>query len=69
MAIEKSLYAAPEGLPDLENMEPDLEIEIENPDSVTVGIPTGPDSDCSRWIACRLHVANGSGAEAGAMTG
>ena len=38
MAIEKSLYAAPEGLPDLENMEPDLEIEIENPDDVTLTI-------------------------------
>lgn len=38
MAIEKSLYAAPEGLPDLESMEPDLEIEIENPDDVTLTI-------------------------------
>jgi hypothetical protein len=38
MAIEKGLYAAPQGLADLENMEPDLEIEIENPDDVTLNI-------------------------------
>ena len=38
MAIEKSLYAAPQGLPDLENMEPDIEIEIENPDDVSLMI-------------------------------
>jgi hypothetical protein len=36
MDIAKSLYAAPQGLEALDM--PDLEIEIENPDSVTVGI-------------------------------
>ena len=38
MAIEKSLYAAPEGLEALAQAEPDLEIEIEDPESVTIGM-------------------------------
>ena len=33
MAIEKSLYQAPMGL---EQLDPAIEIEIENPDSVTI---------------------------------
>ena len=36
MDIAKSLYAAPQGLEALDM--PDMEIEIENPDAVTVGI-------------------------------
>jgi len=36
MAIEKSLSQAPQGLEDLANAQPDLSIEIENPDSVTL---------------------------------
>jgi hypothetical protein len=35
MAIEKSLYAAPQGIEDLLN-EPQMQIEIENPDSVDI---------------------------------
>ena len=38
MAIEKSLYAAPEGIAAIPNTEPDLEIEIENPDDVTLTV-------------------------------
>ena len=38
MAIEKSLYAAPQGLEDLAGGQPDLQIEIENPDAVHIGI-------------------------------
>ena len=41
MAIEKSLYAAPEGLEALDQLnqiEPDIEIEIEDPESVTIGM-------------------------------
>jgi hypothetical protein len=38
MAIEKSLYAAPEGLEALATQEPDIEIEIEDPESVKIGI-------------------------------
>ena len=41
MAIEKSLYAAPQGIEDLmdsESMEPDIEIEIENPESVDINM-------------------------------
>ena len=38
MAIEKGLYQAPEGLESLAAAEPDLEIEIEDPESVTIGI-------------------------------
>jgi hypothetical protein len=38
MSIEKSLYQAPVGLDNLAASEPDLEIEIENPDSVTIGM-------------------------------
>ena len=37
MAIEKSLYAAPLGIMDGAVGEPDLEIEIEDPESVTIG--------------------------------
>ena len=36
MSIEKSLYAAPEGLAALENQEPDIEIEIEDPEAVKI---------------------------------
>lgn len=38
MAIEKSLYQAPVGIEELAAAEPELEIEIENPDSVTIGM-------------------------------
>ena len=38
MAIEKSLYAAPQGLEDLAGGQPDLQIEIENPDAVHIGV-------------------------------
>lgn len=40
MAIEKSLYAAPQGLDELELMDksPPVEIEIEDPESVTINV-------------------------------
>jgi len=39
MAIEKSLYAAPQGIKELMAQdEPDIEIEIEDPESVRIGI-------------------------------
>jgi len=38
MSIEKSLYQAPVGLDALPTDEPDIEIEIEDPESVTIGI-------------------------------
>ena len=41
MAIEKSLYAAPQGLDELaamDEMSPQIEIEIEDPESVTIGM-------------------------------
>jgi hypothetical protein len=41
MAIEKSLYAAPQGIEDLmdsPSMGPDIEIEIEDPESVRIGM-------------------------------
>jgi hypothetical protein len=34
MSIEKSLYAAPQGIESL--TQPDIEIEIEDPESVTI---------------------------------
>ena len=37
MAIEKSLYAAPQGIEDLLG-EPEIEIEIEDPESVTISM-------------------------------
>lgn len=37
MAIDKALYAAPQGL-DVAEMEPDLEIEIEDPEAVRIGV-------------------------------
>lgn len=38
MSIEKSLYAAPQGLAGLENQEPDIEIEIEDPEAIKLSI-------------------------------
>jgi len=38
MSVEKSLYQAPLGIDSLEMEEPDIEIEIEDPESVKVGI-------------------------------
>jgi hypothetical protein len=38
MAIEKSLYQAPQGIEDLMDDVPEIEIEIEDPESVTIGI-------------------------------
>ena len=35
MSIEKSLYAAPEGI---DQLTPEIEIEIEDPESVTIGM-------------------------------
>ncbi len=45
MAMEKALYAAPQGLDQLaqqDGMPPEIEIEIENPESVMVGIDGQP---------------------------
>ena len=45
MAIEKSLYAAPQGLEELAAMDaqtPPIEIEIEDPESVTIGVDGQP---------------------------
>jgi len=36
MAIEKSLYAAPEGMEGMQGVSPDMEIEIVNPEMVTL---------------------------------
>ena len=38
MSIEKSLYAAPQGLAGLDNEEPDIEIEVEDPEALKVSI-------------------------------
>ena len=38
MAMEKGLYAAPLGIDEASAQQPAMEIEIENPDSVTIGI-------------------------------
>jgi hypothetical protein len=38
MAINKSLYAAPEGLDEIDNDVPEIEIEIEDPESVRIGL-------------------------------
>jgi hypothetical protein len=38
MAMEKGLYQAPEGLESLAAAEPDIEIEIEDPESVNIGV-------------------------------
>jgi hypothetical protein len=44
MAIEKGLYEAPQGLEALEAMNevPEIEIEIEDPESVTIGLDGEP---------------------------
>ena len=42
MSIEKSLYAAPVGLEEALNDEPDLEITIEDPESVEIGVDGMP---------------------------
>jgi len=38
MAISKGLYAAPEGLDQIDNVAPEIEIEIEDPESVSIGV-------------------------------
>ena len=38
MAINKSLYAAPEGLDEIDNNVPEIEIEIEDPEAVHIGL-------------------------------
>jgi len=38
MAISKGLYAAPEGLDQIDNDVPEIEIEIEDPESVSIGV-------------------------------
>lgn len=38
MAIEKGLYQAPQGIESLAEQEPELEIEIEDPESVNIGV-------------------------------
>ena len=38
MAINKSLYAAPEGLDEIDNDVPEIEIEIEDPEAVRIGL-------------------------------
>ena len=38
MAIDKALYQAPEGIDALAQKEDPLEIEIVNPDEVTIGV-------------------------------
>jgi len=38
MAIAKSLYAAPQGLDSFMDEAPDIEIEVENPESMSIGI-------------------------------
>jgi hypothetical protein len=42
MAIEKSLYAAPMGLEQMAEDMPEIEIEIEDPESVTIGLDGQP---------------------------
>ena len=45
MAIDKALYQAPQGLEALEDMNnegPEIEIEIEDPESVTIGVDGMP---------------------------
>jgi hypothetical protein len=56
--IDKGLYAAPMGLADMEQ-EPDLEIEIEDPESVTFGlgdleIQLTPDKDTDEEFDANL---------------
>ena len=38
MAIDKALYEAPQGIDELAQGQEPIEIEIENPDAVTIGI-------------------------------
>ena len=38
MAVSKGLYAAPEGLDQIDNAAPEIEIEIEDPESVSIGM-------------------------------
>ena len=39
MAIEKAIYEAPQGLSAIDNQQPDMQIEIENPDAVDIHLP------------------------------
>ena len=50
MSIDKAMYAAPQGLPDLEG--PDIEIEIVNPEDVKInGIDVMPETDTEDFNA------------------
>ena len=42
MSMEKSLYELPQGLEAIDQNEPELEIEIEDPESVTIGVDGEP---------------------------
>jgi hypothetical protein len=39
MAIEKALYEAPQGLSAIDNTQPDIQIEIENPEGLDIHLP------------------------------
>ena len=39
MAIDKAIYAAPQGLAGIDAAQPDMEIEIENPESLDIHTP------------------------------
>ena len=39
MAIDKALYEAPQGLSAIDNTQPDIQIEIENPEGVDIHLP------------------------------
>ena len=54
-SIEKSLYSAPEGMPMENAMEPDVQIQIEDPEQVTITtddmqIIIDPDADVGTGI-------------------
>ena len=42
MAISKGLYAAPQGLDLIDNTVPEIEIEIEDPEAVRIGVDGVP---------------------------
>ena len=54
MSIEKSLYAAPQGLAGIDQ-EPDIEIEIEDPEALKVSIGGEEILDIEKPVAIKLR--------------
>jgi len=56
MAIDKALYAAPQGLEAISAEQTPIEIEIEDPESVTIGLDGLPSSLLSQRMERKISL-------------